>query len=121
MKHLILRLVCWAALLALVPQPATAQSGAFTYQGRVQVQGQDFTGTGQFKFALVTVASAEGQALAAATVVNGFVVGYTVNNSGFGYTNAPRVTIIDASGSRFAQPRGHRFVTSSRHRKSLSR
>ena len=99
MKHLILRLVCWAALLALVPQPATAQSGAFTYQGRVQVQGQDFTGTGQFKFALVTVASAEGQALAAATVVNGFVVGYTVNNSGFGYTNAPRVTIIDASGT----------------------
>lgn len=45
-----------AAMVVLVSMVAPAQAEsdvAFAYQGRVKVQGQPFTGTGQFKFSIV--------------------------------------------------------------------
>lgn len=83
------------ALFAQTPTPAL-----LNYQGRVQTgtPPADFTGTGQFKFALVdqipdpyirataTVARASGvQSLAGAT--------FTVTNGGTGYATAPAVTV----------------------------
>src|SRR5260370_36022338 len=44
----------WALTLAL---RSFAQEPAFTYQGRVQESGTNFTGLGQFKFALVTTSN----------------------------------------------------------------
>jgi hypothetical protein len=38
-------------------------------------------------------------ALARATVVNGFVVGYGIIDQGFGYTNIPTVRVFDSAGS----------------------
>src|SRR6266567_503243 len=98
--------------------PARAQNTVFTYQGGVTANGAIFTGTGRFKFALVTSANASLQATATAnltvnfvtsiTVVNGgsglgatatasvsggAVTGITVNNAGLGYTSPPTVTI----------------------------
>jgi hypothetical protein len=99
MKHLLSRLVALSALLLLSVHPSAAQTGAFTYQGRLTVNGGDFTGTGRFKFALVTSTTAAGQATATAYVTNGFIFGYTLTSGGAGYTNAPKVTIVDATGS----------------------
>ena len=71
-----------------------------TYQGRVASGGTNFSGTGQFKFALVSGGtSAAAQANASATVFFGFVVQIAVTSGGAGYTAAPAVTITDSSGS----------------------
>ena len=71
-----------------------------TYQGRVQVNATNFTGAGQFKFALVDVGTnAARLATATATVVNGFIVAVTPTDGGSGYVTAPTVTITDPSGS----------------------
>jgi hypothetical protein len=43
-----------AFLIVLSSPPLLAQTGIMTYQGRVQSGGSDFTGTGDFKFALVS-------------------------------------------------------------------
>ena len=45
---------------------ASAQSTEFTYQGRVLDNGANFTGLGQFQFALVTSTNISAQATAAA-------------------------------------------------------
>jgi len=57
MKTRITSLLLGLAMLSslnLELSTAFAQSTVVTYQGRVQSGGEDFTGTGQFKFALVT-------------------------------------------------------------------
>jgi hypothetical protein len=70
------------------------------YQGRVVVDGTPFTGTGQFKFALVDAGTDVSQpATATATVTSGFVTGINVDSPGVGYVNPPGVTIEDTTGT----------------------
>jgi hypothetical protein len=54
------------ALLAGVPQ-VFAQGTMFTYQGRVLDNGTNFTGGGQFEFALVTSSNTSATATATAS------------------------------------------------------
>src|SRR6266581_1384742 len=79
--------------------PARAQNTVFTYQGGVTANGANFTGTGRFKFALVTSANASQQATATANLTVNFVTSITVVNGGSGYTGAPTVTITGGGGS----------------------
>ncbi len=76
-----------------------AQNTIFTYQGRVTDNGTNFTGFGQFKFALVTGTNFNRQATATANLTSGFVTSITVVNGGNGYTTAPIVTITGGGGS----------------------
>ncbi len=79
--------------MAQVPQ-------LLNYQGRIAVNGTNFTGTGQFKFALIsTSTNASVQATATGTVSYGFLVFIAVNNGGSGYTTPPAVTITDSTGT----------------------
>lgn len=81
------------ATMAQVPQ-------LLNYQGRIAVNGTNFTGTGQFKFALIsTSTNASVQATATGTVSYGFLVLIAVNNGGSGYTTPPAVTITDSTGT----------------------
>jgi hypothetical protein len=83
--------------------PARAQNTVFTYQGRVTDKGTNFTGTGQFKFALVTGTNSAQQATAVANMSgvspNEFVSSVTVVNGGSGYTNPSAVTFSGGGGS----------------------
>jgi hypothetical protein len=82
-----------ATLFAQVPS-------VISYQGRVKVQSTDFTGPGEFKFALVSPGTNISlQATATAIVTSGFITGITVTDGGVGYTSAPAVAITDATGS----------------------
>lgn len=87
----------------LSPQLSTALAqvpSAISYQGRVQVSGTNFTGTGQFKFALVSPGTnTSRQATATATLTSGFITGISVTDGGAGYASAPVVTITDSTGS----------------------
>src|SRR5260370_11079694 len=66
----------------------------------MRVGGSDFSGTGQFKWALVRRGTnATRQATATATVTSGFITSISVTDGGTGYTSAPAVTIMDATGS----------------------
>lgn len=72
-----------------------AQSTVFTYQGRVTVNGTDFTGAGQFKFALVTSSNANHTATAMANAPSGgFITGYNVVSGGNGYVSVPAVIVF---------------------------
>ncbi len=87
--------------VALTPRLHAQVTPLLSYQGRVQVSGADFDGTGQFKISLVRMAAVEGttaQAVAG-TVVNGFLAAINVTNPGSGYSTAPAVTITDGTGS----------------------
>jgi hypothetical protein len=80
-------------LVALTPVFADVPP-LINYQGKIAVGGVDFNGNGRFKFALVNGGVNLSQtATATATVVNGFVVGATINSGGTGYTSAPTVTV----------------------------
>ncbi len=71
-----------------------------SYQGRLQAGGTNFSGTGHFKFALVSPGTnTTSQATAVATVTSGFITAITVTAAGEGYTTAPAVTITDSTGS----------------------
>jgi Chaperone of endosialidase len=88
------------SILHLLPATAFAQGTVFTYQGRVTVGGTNFTGAGQFKFALVTSTNANHTATATAnTPSGGFITGYTVVDGGNGYVTAPAVTVFGGGGS----------------------
>jgi hypothetical protein len=79
---------------------AEAQTTVVTYQGRVQSDGKDFSGTGQFKFALVTVANTAARATAVANPpTGGFITIINVTFGGSGYATAPAVTISGGGGS----------------------
>jgi len=81
------------ATIAQVPQ-------LLNYQGRIAVNGTNFTGTGQFKFALISASTnASVQAAANATVSYGFLVNITVKNGGSGYSTPPAVTVTDTTGT----------------------
>jgi hypothetical protein len=95
----------WLALAALTsltlqPLPSLAQATAFTYQGRLLDNGTNFTGTGQFEFAVVTSTNANHQATATADAPSGgYIIGYNVVSGGSGYTNAPVVTVSGGIGA----------------------
>jgi hypothetical protein len=77
-----------------------AQNTVVTYQGRVQSDGSDCTGTGQFKFALVTVTNTASTATAVANPPSGgFITVITVTFGGSGYVTAPAVTITGGGRS----------------------
>src|SRR5271165_5719173 len=79
---------------------ARAQGTLFTYQGQVLDNGTNFSGAGQFKFALVTSSNIASQATAAANPPSGgFITVITVTFGGQGYTTAPIVTISGGGGS----------------------
>lgn len=83
-------------MLLLLPfQVQAALPDAIPLQGRVSVNGQNFTGTGQFRFAIYTAPSADFRpATATATVNNGFVTAITVNDGGAGYTSGVTVSVL---------------------------
>jgi len=81
------------ATMAQVPQ-------LLNYQGRIAVNGTNFTGTGQFMFALVDGGTnLTRTATGTATVVYGFLVEVTVTDGGAGYTTLPTVSVIGGGGS----------------------
>src|SRR6185437_14810827 len=84
------------------PLRLEAQNTAFTYQGRVTDNGTNFTGAGQFKFALVTSTNTSSQATATAVVTSGFVTAINVVLNGSGYVSAPAVTISGGSPTKGA-------------------
>jgi hypothetical protein len=81
------------------PATAVAQGVAFTYQGRLTDNGTNFTGAGQFQFALVTSTNGSQQATAIATNTSGFITAIGVINGGSGYVTTPAVTISGGGGS----------------------
>ncbi len=87
-------------LLSAICFSAHAQGTAFTYQGLVTDGGTNFSGTGQFKFALVTSSNVASQATATASPPSGgFITVINVTFGGNGYTTAPAVTISGGGGS----------------------
>lgn len=82
-----------ASLCAQVPQ-------MIGYQGRVTVGTTNFTGAGQFKFALLDagVTNIGTRATATATVTAGTIVSISVLNGGSNYIAPPLVTITDPTG-----------------------
>jgi hypothetical protein len=99
LQHL---LIAWTSLAMLNSPWSTlqAQNTVVTYQGRVTDNGTNFSGTGQFKFALVTSTNANRTATATANPPSsGFITGYTVTSGGSGYVTAPAVTIFGGGGS----------------------
>ncbi|MCC6821386.1 MAG: tail fiber domain-containing protein, partial [Verrucomicrobia subdivision 3 bacterium] len=90
-----------AMLLAslCITDSAHAQNTVITYQGRVTSHGTNFTGTGQFKFALVTATNIETTAKAEAITSGGFVTIINLISGGNGYITAPTVTIAGGGGS----------------------
>jgi hypothetical protein len=78
---------------------AFAQNTVVTYQGRVTSHGTNFTGNGQFKFALVTVTNTAADATATAELTGQFVTSVTVTSGGSGYVTPPAVTFSGGGGS----------------------
>src|ERR1017187_6878075 len=82
---------------------AHAQGTAFTYQGRVTDNGTNFTGAGQFKFALVTSTNIAHQATATAVMAGSapyeYVSSFSLISGGSGYLTAPTVTVTGGGGS----------------------
>jgi Regulator of chromosome condensation (RCC1) repeat len=103
--HNLLVALAMPALLTLNSQlsTASAQGAMFTYQGRVTVGGTNFTGAGQFKFALVTSTNFNHQARAVANMnglaPNEFVSTVSVTDGGSGYASAPAVALTGGGGS----------------------
>jgi hypothetical protein len=89
----------WLILIGTVIS-VQAQNTVLTYQGQVQDSGTNFTGIGQFEFALVTSSNANFTATATATnPVSGFITTIIVTSGGSGYTSVPVVTITGGGGS----------------------
>ena len=86
-----------------LPLTARAQvPGIINYQGRVNVGGTNFNGTGQFEFALVDGGdNASRQAIASVGSYDGSQGIATIGlvDVGSGYTSVPTVTITDSTGT----------------------
>lgn len=91
------------ALLAATLTPLGLQAAlpdAVPYQGRVAVDGTNFTGTGQFKFAVYEHDTGTfTPASATATISGGFLTIVTVNSSGTGYSANVTVGFTGGGGS----------------------
>jgi hypothetical protein len=102
MKYM-LNLVALSVLVpALFDAPSNvfAQATVFTYQGRVEDNGTNFTGTGLFQFALLASTNANQTATAVADApISGFITTITVTSGGSGYTTNPAVAIFGGGGS----------------------
>src|SRR6266513_2222087 len=98
LKILVLKVAALCSLLTLA-NPSFAQNTVVTYQGRVLDNGTNFTGTGQFKFAIVTSTNISSQATAIANLTGNFVTSCTVVFGGNGYVAPPAVTISGGGGS----------------------
>lgn len=87
------------AVLDLQLPAAFAQCTAFSYQGHILDNGTNFTGAGQFEFALVTNTNIQAAATAnmGGIASNEFVSSCTVLNGGNGYLTAPSVTFSGGS------------------------
>ncbi len=85
-------------LLASSARDVTAQGTVVTYQGRLQDNGTNFTGTGLFKFALVTSTNTSHQATATATISGGGVNSVLVTYGGSGYLTAPVIQFNGGGG-----------------------
>jgi hypothetical protein len=83
--------------------PSAAQNTVVTYQGQVTDNGTNFSGTGQFEFALVTSTNTSSQAAVTATMGGSapheYVAAYNLIFGGNGYTSAPTITITGGGGS----------------------
>ena len=87
------------ALLLLPPATLAQVPQLLNYQGRIAVNGTNFTGTGQFKFALVDGGlNAAHTAAGAATISGGFLTIVTVTDGGAGYASAPGVSATGGGG-----------------------
>ncbi len=74
--------------------------GIMNYQGRVAVNGTNFTGTGQFKFALVDGGTnSSRQAVATAFIAGDLVLSNKVTDGGAGYMTPPAVSYSGGGGS----------------------
>ena len=88
-----------------VPATLSAQADISTipYQGRVEVDGEAFTGTGEFNFMLLSknpLTSSPTQATADVTaVVGGGIDKIIISNEGSGYTSNPEVTLSGGGGT----------------------
>jgi hypothetical protein len=104
-NHLVFHGLGWWRPLCVIGMFLTLLANAqvpllIGHQGRVSVNGTNFTGTGQFRFALVNAGiNSARQATANASVVNGFIVGFTITDGGAGYITAPAVHITDNTGT----------------------
>jgi hypothetical protein len=87
-RHLLPALFC----LALACSASAEIPAKLNYQGRVAVEGTNFNGTGQFKFALV-VPSNQNQTATASALATLSVASVSVESGGSGYTAPPLVTI----------------------------
>lgn len=99
MKTKLVRLTCLLTALVAQAPVARSQATSFTYQGRVMDNGTNFTGTGQFKFALVTSTNISSTATATANLTGQFVTSYAITFGGSGYTTAPTVAVSGGGGS----------------------
>src|ERR1700676_2628698 len=102
MKYMLNLATLMALLSALLAQSSTlfGQNTAISYQGNLQANGTNFTGTGLFQFALVTSSNANQTATAvAATPVSGFITTISVSSGGSGYLTPPAVSIFGGGGS----------------------
>src|SRR5438093_11468143 len=95
-KILALKVAALCGLLTLA-NPSFAQNTVVTYQCSVLDTGTNFTGTGQFKFALVTSTNISSQATAIANLTGNFLTISTVVFGGNGYVAPPTHTV---SGGR---------------------
>ena len=98
MKPKIQNLLITLAIFASINH-VTAQNTVFTYQGLVTDNGTNFTGSGQFKFALVTSTNYNHQATATANLSGTFVTSYNLISGGSGYVSVPAVTVSGGGGS----------------------
>ena len=99
--HSVCRVALLAALSILPLQWGSAQvPHLLQHQGRIAVDGVNFNGSGQFKFALLDAGTNVAQpATATATVVAGSIVAVNVMAPGLGYTSPPAVTVNSGLGS----------------------
>lgn len=105
MKHSTFTRAIALLFLAAAPAALSQTPALVSYQGRVQTgtPPADFTGNGQFKFALIAgTANISVAATATATRTGSFITDYTVVNQGAGY-------IYRAGGDRHRRrrERGH--------------
>ncbi len=94
-------LACLWALIGIWQATDTqAQNTVFTYQGRVTDNGTNFTGAGQFEFALVYQTNLSRQATGEFTdILGGTILGIQLDDGGNGYFTPPLVTISGGGGS----------------------
>ena len=98
-------LLCFALNFAAVPRAwAQGVPHLLNYQGRVAVDGQNFTGTGYFKFALVDGGMDQSRTATATASVSGSnrISGVTITNGGSGYVTPPAVSIVGTGSGAVA-------------------